>query len=51
VRGVKGTAILQQEDASAHYAVPVEEYLDTTNPVDERLEADLIRCGLLEDQT
>jgi len=51
VRGLEETAILQQEGASAHYAVPGEEYLDTTNPVDERLEVDLIKCGLLEDQT
>jgi hypothetical protein len=51
VRGLEETGILQHEGSSAHYAVPVEEYLGTTNPVDERLEADLIWCGLLEDQT
>jgi hypothetical protein len=45
VRGLEETAILQQEGASAHYVVPGEEYLDTTNPVDDRLEADLIRPG------
>jgi hypothetical protein len=51
VRGIEGTAILHQEGASANYAVAVEEYLDTTNTVDDRLEADLMWCGLLEDQT